>query len=167
MSRLYAGLAAVLVILLGLLNPASGDEPKPKPEPKVELTKDEKEILDLTNKEREKEKLPALEFNPVLVKVARDHSANMAKKRELNHVLDDKNPGQRVEAAGYHWMNVGENIASGEAEMPAVVVKRWMESKLHRENILNKEFREIGIGIAKNDKGEVYSTQVFGTQLKK
>jgi uncharacterized protein YkwD len=163
MLRLYASLLVLSFILLGLLAPAAGDEPKTKPE----LTKDEKGIFDLANKEREKEKLPALELNQLLVKAARDHSANMAKKRELNHLLDDKNPGQRAEAAGYHWMSVAENIATGETETPATVVKLWMESKLHRENILNTEFRDIGVGIAKNDKGEIYYTQVFGTPLKK
>jgi uncharacterized protein YkwD len=136
-------------------------------EPKVEMSKQEKEILELTNKEREKEKLPPLEPDPLLFKAARAHSANMAKQDKMEHILDDKNPGQRVEDAGYKWMNVGENIAATDNEPATAIVKLWMDSKLHKANILNKDFRHIGIGIAKNDKGETYYTQVFASPLKK
>ncbi len=168
MARSFvACLALSLLLSLGLWNAASADDPKPKAEPKFEMSKEEKEIFDATNKERAKENLAALEPNPVLFKVARAHSANMAKKGELNHVLDDKTPAQRVEAAGYSYMEVGENIAQSNTEKPEGIMKLWMESKLHKENILAKEFREIGIGIVKNDKGDVYYTQVFGTPLKK
>jgi uncharacterized protein YkwD len=135
-------------------------------EPNVEMSKQEKEILELTNKEREKENLPPLERHPLLFKAARAHSANMAKQEKMEHVLDDKNPGQRVEDAGYKWMNVGENIAATDNEPPAAIIKLWMDSKLHRANILNKDFRHIGIGIAKNDKGETYYTQVFANPKK-
>jgi uncharacterized protein YkwD len=37
---------------------------------------------------------------------------------------------------------------------------------VHRENILAKEFKEIGIGIARSSKGDVYYTQVFCTLQK-
>jgi uncharacterized protein YkwD len=46
------------------------------------------------------------------------------------------------------------------------IFEGWMKSKAHRDNILKPEYQEIGIGIARNDKGEVYYAQEFGTQLK-
>src|SRR5207249_3044988 len=48
----------------------------------------EKKLLDLTNAEREKEKLPALRPSPLLFKVARAHAANMAKQGKMEHELD-------------------------------------------------------------------------------
>jgi uncharacterized protein YkwD len=45
-------------------------------------------------------------------------------------------------------------------------MKGWMDSKGHRENILNPGFTEIGIGIARNDKGETYFTQEFAKPRK-
>jgi uncharacterized protein YkwD len=36
-----------------------------------------------------------------------------------------------------------------------------MDSKGHRENILNDRYTEIGIGLS-GSRGEVYYTQVFG-----
>jgi uncharacterized protein YkwD len=167
MARLSVCLFVVPLLALGTFRLTAADDPKPKDEPKFEMSKEEKEILELTNKEREKEKLPLLEPHPLLFKAARGHSANMAKQEKMEHVLDDKNPGQRVEDAGYKWMNVGENIAVTDTEPPAAIVKLWMDSKLHRANILGKEFRHIGIGIAKNDKGETYYTEVFASPLKK
>src|SRR5438105_3825929 len=77
------------------------------------LSEDEQAIVDLTNKAREKEKLAALKPNPVLFKVARAHSANMAKQKKMEHVLDDKNPADRLKAAGYKYEWMGENVAAG------------------------------------------------------
>ena len=45
------------------------------------------------------------------------------------------------------------------------VVKGWMKSEGHRANILHKEYREIGLGVAEDDNGERYFTQVFGRRL--
>src|SRR6185369_16837206 len=44
---------------------------------------------------------------------------------------------------------------------PKEVVKSWMDSPGHRENILNKKYTELGIGIAADKNGELYYTQVF------
>src|SRR5262249_51840624 len=68
---------------------------------KVELSADLKEILKLTNEARAKEKLPPLTFHPILCKVAKSYSELMAKHQKMEHGLDGKRPGDRVEAAGY------------------------------------------------------------------
>jgi uncharacterized protein YkwD len=139
----------------------------PKDSKKVELSEVEQAILDLTNKERAQEKLPALKPNQVLCEVARAHSANMAKQGEMKHELDGKNPADRVKAAGYIYAYMAENIAVSDGEKAEGIVKAWMDSKVHKEHIMNEKYTEIGIGIAKNDKGETYYTQVFGTPKKK
>ena len=46
-------------------------------------------------------------------------------------------------------------------------MKGWMNSKVHRENILEPAFAEVGIGVARNDKGEMYYTQDFGMAFEK
>jgi uncharacterized protein YkwD len=45
-------------------------------------------------------------------------------------------------------------------------MKGWMSSKGHRENILKDMFTEIGFGIAQDDKGVYYFTQVFAKPRK-
>jgi len=140
---------------------AAEDKPAEKPDDKFVMTKEEKLVLDLTNAERKKQNLPPFTPLPILFKVARAHSANMAKQEKLEHVLDGKQPWQRVLEAGYKTNWVGENCAAGEAYPPKEVVKNWMDSEGHRMNILDKTYTEIGIGIVKSDKGEIYYTQVF------
>jgi uncharacterized protein YkwD len=149
--------------LLGMIMlPMGADSQGP---PKLQLSKEEQKLVELTNKEREKEKLPPLTPNALLFQAARAHSANMASQRKMEHVLDDKTPAQRVEATGYDYKQMGENIAMSEGHFFTLpdIMKNWMSSEGHRKNILNPNFTEIGVGIAHNEQGETYYTQVFGT----
>jgi uncharacterized protein YkwD len=126
------------------------------------MTAAEKKLLDLTNQERTKKELPPLKPNPFLFKAARAHSANMAKQGKMEHVLDGKTPFQRIKATGYQYYFAGENIAFGDNIPVTRVVKAWMESPAHRDNILHKKFTEIGLGIIPDSKGVLWYTQVFG-----
>lgn len=163
-------MARNLLIVLWLLalaivgSPVEAKPQKEKADP--EVTAEEKKIIDLTNAARAKEKLPPMKINATLVKAARDHSANMAKQGKMEHVLDGKKPGDRVAAAGYDFATTGENIASGDAPTVEEIFQLWMNSPGHRANILGK-YEEIGVGLAKNGRGQVYFTQVFGTERRK
>jgi uncharacterized protein YkwD len=64
----------------------------PPAQEEFKMTPREKEVVDLTNLERKKKDLPPLKPNPLLYKIARDHSANMAKQRQMKHVLGDTAP---------------------------------------------------------------------------
>ncbi len=86
----------------------------------------------------------------------------MAKQEKMDHKLDDKTPFDRMRAAGYLFKLAGENIARGEGNVTQRdVVREWMESKGHRENILGAEFTETGVGLARAEDGQIYYTQVF------
>jgi uncharacterized protein YkwD len=134
-----------------------------KNEPAKSAEELEKVIFDLTNKARAKEKLPALRLNSVLTKAARAHSANQSRQEKMAHELDGKNPAQRIRESGYRAARGGENVASHTpGDMPEVIFDGWMNSPGHRANILSAGFTEIGIGVARSAKGNVYYTQVFG-----
>jgi uncharacterized protein YkwD len=154
-------LAAVLVLTV-----AAAAEEK-KEQQAARLIEEEQKIYDLTNKAREKEKLPPLRLNGVLVKVARGHSANMAKQEKMAHELDGKNPSQRIKEAGYIASWGGENVGETDGDTPEAIFKMWMESAAHKANILKDKYTEIGVGIARNAKGEVYYTQVFAAPKNK
>lgn len=134
----------------------------PREGPKDGLTADEKKFLDLTNEERARNKLPALRLNPVLAKVARTHSANMAKHEKMAHVLDGKNQFERIKGTGYRYRYAGENVARGTVPMQEIM-QSLMDSKGHRENILDKHYTEIGVGLARDAKEILYYTQVFAS----
>jgi len=159
-------LPAVLIVVLSCvaLPLAAADSKDSK---KVELSEVEQAILDATNKERESENLPPLKPNKTLCEVARAHSANMAKQGKMEHELDGKNPADRAKDSGYVYAQLAENVASRENETLSEVMKSWMDSKMHKDNILNKDVTEIGLGMAKTEKGEYYYTQVFGLPKKK
>ncbi len=150
-----------LLLSLALLTPtAFADGAAP---PSSVLTKEERTLLDLLNASRVKEKLTPVRANAVLTGVARAHSANMAKQGKMAHVLDDKTPGKRVLEAGYDYRRVGENVAWSEGNDVELkeIHEGWMNSKVHRDNILRPDFEDVGFGIARDRKGKVYYTQVF------
>jgi uncharacterized protein YkwD len=151
--------ALLLVIIAVSAWPVAAGEQK-----KFSLSEEEQKILDLTNAERKKKDLPPLKADPVLCEVARAHSANMAKQGAMKHDLDGKSPYDRIKAAGYRYAVAGENLAKGDAN-PDDVMEAWMDSKDHRENILEPRYTEIGLGLAR-DGQDIYYTQVFAKPKK-
>jgi uncharacterized protein YkwD len=157
--------AATLIAVFSLF---AAQDKKEEPKP----SKREQELIDLTNDLRKAARLtPAapspgpLTASPKLMAAARAHAANMAAQDKLDHTLEDKTFADRAKDAGYQYRLIGENIAWS-PETSKEVLEGWMNSPPHRENILREEFTEIGVGMARNQKGEQYWVQVFGTPLK-
>lgn len=120
------------------------------------------EVLRIVNNERAKAGCTALTIDSRLAKAANSHSADMAANNYFSHTgRNGSDVADRVEAAGYNWSAVGENIAKGQPT-PAAVMKDWMASSGHRANILNCRFRNIGIGVVYAGNSPVW-TQDFGT----
>ena len=74
--------------------------------------------------------------------------------------------GESIAARNPCRATVGENIAHGEpgsgAENMITIMKGWMNSKGHRDAILNEKFKEIGTGYTKTSDGHVWWCTVFG-----
>jgi uncharacterized protein YkwD len=113
-----------------------------------------KAVLCLHNLERVRHGLPRLRENPKLRRAATRHSDHMVGA----HFFDHTAPGgvtmvDRIRRTGYtaharSWA-LGENIAwgSGRLATAAQIHRSWMNSPGHRANILQRSFREIGIGV--------------------
>jgi uncharacterized protein YkwD len=111
-------------------------------------------VLCLHNAERARHGLSRLRENSRLRSAASRHSARMVG----NHFFDHTTPAgltmaARIRGTGYTsgaraW-SIGENIAwaSGRLATAAQIHRTWMHSPGHRANILQRSFREIGIGI--------------------
>jgi uncharacterized protein YkwD len=134
------------------------------PPPPLTLSKEEQAIVDLTNKAREDAKLPALKINPLLMKMAREHAANMAKQDKADDTLDDKDHAARLADAGYKIKEKMSqaNLVSAPAAMltPAVAVEAWLGDDASKTNIHGK-YTETGIAIAISPKKIAYYYQVF------
>lgn len=120
------------------------------------------EVLRIVNQERAKAGCSPLTASSQLANAAQAHSADMAANDYFSHTSRNGNQmADRVDAAGYKWRSLGENIAKGQ-QTPAAVMQAWMNSSGHRANILNCGFRNIGVGLAYDGNSPVW-TQNFGT----
>ena len=121
----------------------------------------QKEVVRLVNVERAKVGLKELSFNAELSNVATLKSQDMINKNYFSHTSPTYgSPFDMMKKFNISYKTAGENIAKGQ-KTPAQVVNAWMNSQGHRENILNKNYTEIGIGVAKDAKGTLYWTQMF------
>lgn len=117
------------------------------------------EVLVLVNKERTKAGLSALSMPNKLLEPANTRA------KEIKQVFSHTRPDGRSWSTVLKDYNVsvqtaGENIAYG-YNTPEAVVTTWMNSPGHRANILNSNFKNIGIGVYTDSKGTVYCTQIF------
>jgi len=111
--------------------------------------------LCLINRERAAHGDGPLSENPHLLAAAQGHSADMVSRDYFSHTTPTGEAfDTRILASGYARSNqayeLGENIdcATLYLATPAATVSAWMNSPEHRENILNGEYRETGIGVA-------------------
>lgn len=103
---------------------------------------------------------PALTWNAQLEKAAQAHSRDMSRNNYFSHTgQDGSTAGSRMQDAGYQWRNYGENIAAGWTTEQEVITG-WLHSTGHCKNIMNKDFREMGVARTGN-----LWTQDFGTRF--
>jgi uncharacterized protein YkwD len=102
---------------------------------------------------------PAISWNDQLEKAALTHSRDMAQNNYFSHTSPNGDKaGQRISQAGYRWLAYGENIAMG-YNTEKEVVAGWIKSPGHCKNIMNKNYKEMGVA-----KAGTYWTQAFGSK---
>ena len=122
------------------------------------------DLLDRTNAARRTTGLPALTKSVNLMSAAQLQADQMVKAGRMEHEL----PGQpyptlksRLVAVQYDVRAAGENIAEGQRSA-SEAVGTWMDSPVHRANILSRDYTELGTGVAAARNGRLYFVQVFG-----
>jgi uncharacterized protein YkwD len=109
--------------------------------------------------------LSPLTLNAQLTSAATKFSISMAVNNFFSHYgLDGSDPGTRISAEGYNWITYGENIAAGYAGVQDTFMQ-WWNSPGHKANILNANFREMGLGHVHRAAADYqdYWTQDFGS----
>jgi uncharacterized YkwD family protein len=110
------------------------------------LTADEKQMLDLVNQERAKQGIAPLKINADLEKLARMKAQDMIDKNYFSHQSPTYgSPFDMMNKYGVKYNTAGENIAGNSSVQAAHTA--LMNSAGHRQNILNPNFTEVGIGI--------------------
>ena len=90
----------------------------------------------------------------------------MLDKRYFSHSSHNgETSGARLKRFGYDWWASGENLAwgSGPLSAPDNRFEAWMKSPGHRKNILEKNFREVGVGVAIGDSKKKTGKQTMYT----
>ncbi len=125
----------------------------------IRLNAAEKRLLELHNEARTQRGLEPLCVDPTLTEAARAHSEDMIEKDYFAHTTPGGGSlGERLKRfgytpEGYRFWKVGGNIAwhSGAEPEPENMFEGWMNSPPHRHNILEEDFRQIGIGTASGE----------------
>jgi uncharacterized protein YkwD len=114
-----------------------------------------KATLCLVNKERTRRDRRPVTRHRSLTKVASSYARQMVDNKFFDHVTPRGTTlTQRVRTTSYldglRGWSIGENLAWGTGSLasPAETVRAWMRSPGHRRNMLDRRFREIGIGVA-------------------
>ncbi|WP_073950225.1 CAP domain-containing protein [Streptomyces kebangsaanensis] len=120
----------------------------------------EAEVLRLVNEERARAGCTPVAASSALTGLAEDFSKAMAEGDFFDHTdPSGASPWDRAAKAGITNLG-GENIARGQADA-AAVMEAWMNSPGHRANILNCDFKTLGVGVHFGAGGPWW-TQNFG-----
>ncbi len=118
------------------------------------------------NRYRAENHLIPLERRADLDAVALAHSRDMARRRYLSHESPeganwvDRLARARVEGFALAGENVG---LTNRGDPNAEILRGWVLSKIHRDNLLARPYNATGIGVARGADGTLYYTQLYLT----
>lgn len=116
----------------------------------------EKQIYAMTNVLRNLSDKKPLGYNDEVANVALGHSKDMEENNYFSHTSPSEGElSDRLKQGDVLYSYAGENIAARYPDAGAAMIG-WLNSKGHREALLNEEFTEIGVGVFRD-----YYTQNF------
>lgn len=105
-------------------------------------------LLTATNIARQTQHEPQLAENVLLMRAAQAKANDMVKRDYWSHTTPDgKQPWSFIDKTGYKYQVVGENLAYGFSSSDEVI-RGWLNSPSHRENLLSGDYQDVGFGIA-------------------
>lgn len=136
-----AALAAAALLCLGAAAQAGCSIPP-------EAASMQKDVLAHLNAERKAHGLSPLVLSAKLDKAAQGHACDNARRKSISHTSSDGGTLKtRLRRVGYGFRTAAENTGRGFAS-GARAVEWWMHSPKHKDNILLRKAREVGVGIA-------------------
>ena len=146
LAAIFAGLGIAFLAVSSSPVRAQGSDPA-------------KSLFESANQERAAHDLAPLKWNPALAGAAQQHAQRMAAENTLSHQLPGE-PGMvdRASQAGARFLSLAENVAKGSTVEN--VHKKWMNSPLHRANLLNPHFDSLGIAVTERG-GVLFAMEVF------
>lgn len=118
-------------------------------------------LLAAANQDRVARGLQPLHLDPMLAQAALHHAREMAAHGAISHQFSgEPKLSDRGARAGAHFSLISENVA--EAPISAMIHDLWMNSKGHRENLLDPNVDAVGIAVIFRDH-EFYAVEDFAS----
>lgn len=126
-------------------------------------------IAERTNAFRLANGLQPVAPSPELQDAARAFARFMSDTGKYGHDADGRRPAQRATAHGYEHCIVSENIALVQrstgyetSTLADEMFTGWENSAAHRENMVEPAVTQIGVGVARDERGRYFGVQMFG-----
>ena len=150
---------ATLVVLCTLVIAITPSHPAAAQD--ISLSPQAQQILDAVNQARIDNGLPALNASPLLNQAAQNHVDDVVANGNWGHYgSDGSNVRQRAARVGYPTSSVSENWVA--VSDPGQAIGWWMNDWIHRVNILEPRWDEIGVGAAQASNGYWILVTDFG-----
>lgn len=124
------------------------------------------EVVKLTNQRRSEHGLSPLRMSDQLTQAAHKKGEDMLANNYWAHVSPSgREPWAFISDSGYSYRYAGENLAKDYSDAQAVV-DAWMNSPSHKDNLLKKEYEDIGVAVVTgtlNGYATVLVVQLFGS----
>ncbi|MDE6957614.1 MAG: Ig-like domain-containing protein [Lachnospiraceae bacterium] len=117
------------------------------------------EVLTIINKKRAAQKLPPLKMDKALLNTAMQRAAELTL-----YFSHDRPNGETCFSIFPSDYIMGENIAAGQSTS-SQVMNSWMNSPGHKANIMNPDYKVVGVGVVSLN-GVRYWVQCFGGQVR-
>lgn len=122
-------------------------------------------IINLSNQERQKLNIPALNANQYLAQAAHLKADAIIESQSFSHTIGDNSFSHWVKQTGYDYDIIGENLAIDFISSEGVI-KGWMNSPDHKKNLLEPRFKEIGVAVKEgmiNGEKSIIVVQILGS----
>ncbi len=160
-KRILAALClAVSLTAAGGAAHAAGDASFAAHYTTASLSAQEQTAGNLLNSDRARYNLSALTIDPALCRIARIQSEDMRDNQYFAHTSPTYGDVRSMlRQFGYSFAAAGENIAHHATVEKAQAA--FLSSPGHRKNVLSSAYTKVGIGVAIDENGYVYLTQIF------
>ena len=120
---------------------------------------DDEALLYKLNAARTSAGLAPLVRSHTLDRLAQQHTHDMLRQGRLQHDTGQGSPQSRAASAGLTASEVGENVTR--AKTPTLAHQALWSSLSHRKNMLHPRYRHVGIGTARDERGDLWATLLF------
>ena len=123
------------------------------------VSRAERELFASVNQARRAQGLAPLRWDDALAAAARRHAEVMAQRGSAQHgFTGEPSLPARVKRAGGHFSWLSENVTQGPT--PRFIHSQFINSPLHRANILDRDMDSIGVGVVEQ-RGQLFAVEDF------